>query len=182
MYVRALSPAALFSLSLSFGAATRARKKVLTRRKKSKRQKKRMMWDEYGLKSLICHLADLRKKSRICRKRKARTSWDIHTLTRNAHQLYNIVSIISAKKIHFARPKDDFTFTQTSRSLKLFNPLCQLSLADLSQTITAFSTYYGLMKAVVYVVVEEERLWFRSLFTRETNGENALTSVFVAEI
>ena len=136
----------------------------------------------YGLKSLICHLADLRKKSRICRKRKARTSWDIHTLTRNAHQLYNIVSIISAKKIHFARPKDDFTFTQTSRSLKLFNPLCQLSLADLSQTITAFSTYYGLMKAVVYVVVEEERLWFRSLFTRETNGENALTSVFVAEI
>jgi len=68
------------------------------------------------------------------------------------------VSIISAKKIHFAQPNGDFTFIQTSRSLKLFNPLCQLSLADLSQTITAFSTYYGLMKAVVYVVVEEERL------------------------
>ena len=85
----------------------------------------------YGLKSLICHLADLRKKSRICSKRKARTSWDIHTLTRNAHQLYNTVSSISAQKIYFTRPNGDFTFIQTSCSHKGSESACSLSLASL---------------------------------------------------
>jgi len=65
-----------------------------------------------------------------CRKRKARTSWDIHTLTRNAHQLYNTVSFIFAQKIHFTRPNGDSTFIQTSRSHKMLTPLCQLSWAN----------------------------------------------------
>jgi len=92
------------------------------------------------------------------------------------------VSIISAKKIHFAQPNGDFTFIQTSRSLKGSESACSSSLADLSQTITAFSTYYGLMKAVVCVVVEEERFRLRSVFLRETRGESALRGVCVTGI
>jgi hypothetical protein len=74
-----------------------------------------------------------------------------------AHQLYNTVSFISTQKIHFARPNGDLTFIQTSHSLKGTESVHSSSLANLSQTITTFSTYYRLMKAVVCVVVEEER-------------------------
>ena len=87
----------------------------------------------YGLKSLICQVADLRKKTALCSKRKARTSWDIHTVTRNAHQLYNTISFISAQIIHFTRPNGDLTFIQTSRSHKMLNSLCQLSWAICSK-------------------------------------------------
>ena len=136
---------------------------------------------KYGLKSLIHECRISTKKTTLCSKRKARTSWDIHTVTRNAHQLYDIVSSISAQKIHFARPNGDLTFIQTSHSLKGNGSGHSLSLANLSQTITTFSTYYRLMKAVVCVVVEEERFWFRSVFARETRVEIALRSVCVIE-
>ena len=78
-------------------------------------------------------MADLRKKTPLCSKRKARTSWDIHTVTRNAHQLYNTISFISAQIIHFTRPNGDLTFIQTSRSHKMLNSLCQLSWAICSK-------------------------------------------------
>ena len=86
-----------------------------------------------------------------CRKRKARTSWDIHTLTRDAHQLYNTVSIISAQKIHFTRPSGDSTFIQTSRSHKLLNPPCQLSWAICSKRSLCS----------VFAIVRWERLFRR---------------------
>jgi len=61
------------------------------------------------------------KKTTLRSKRKARDICTTHEVTRDAHQLCNTVSIISAQKIRFARPNGDFTFIQTSRSYKLLN-------------------------------------------------------------
>jgi len=58
------------------------------------------------------------KKTTLRSKRKARDICTTHEVTRDAHQLCNTVSIISAQKIRFARPNGDFTFIQTSRSYK----------------------------------------------------------------
>jgi hypothetical protein len=82
------------------------------------------------------------------------TSWDIHTVTRNAHQLYDIVSSISARKIHFARPNGDSTFIQTSHSHKMLSSLCQLSWAICSKR----------SPRSVLAIVQRERLfkwWWR---------------------
>ena len=69
----------------------------------------------------------------FCSKRKARDICATHEVTRDVHQLYNILSIISAQKIRFTRPNGDSTFIQTSRSHKLLNSLCQLSKAICSK-------------------------------------------------
>ena len=109
---------------------------------------------KYGLKSLIHECRISTKKTTLCSKRKARTSWDIHTVTRNAHQLYDIVSSISAQKIHFARPNGDSTFIQTSHSHKMLSSLCQLSWAICSKR----------SPRSVLAIVQRERLfkwWWR---------------------
>jgi len=73
------------------------------------------------------------KKTTLCSKRKARDICATHEVTRDAHQLYNILSIISAQKIRFTRPNGDSTFIQTSRSHKMLNSLYQLSWAICSK-------------------------------------------------
>ena len=119
-----------------------------------KNDQKRLWPYAYGLKSLIHECRISTKKTTLCSKRKARTSWDIHTVTRNAHQLYDIVSSISAQKIHFARPNGDSTFIQTSHSHKMLSSLCQLSWAICSKR----------SPRSVLAIVQRERLfkwWWR---------------------
>ena len=75
----------------------------------------------YGLISLKRQWCFLTKKSPLCRKRKARDIWATHKVTRNANQLYTLLSFNSTQKIRFVRPNGDFTVIQTSHSHKKRN-------------------------------------------------------------
>ena len=75
----------------------------------------------YGLKSLKHQWCFLTKKSPLCNKRKARDIWATHKVTRNAHQLYALLSFVFTQKIRFVRPNGDFTVIQTSHSHKKRN-------------------------------------------------------------
>jgi hypothetical protein len=103
-----------------------------------------------GLESLIHEWRISCKKTPLCSKGKVRDVCATHEVTRNAYQLYNTTSSISTQKIRFARPKGDSTFIQTSRSHKLLNPLCQLSLAICSKRSP---------RSVLTIV------WWKQLFT-----------------
>ena len=75
----------------------------------------------YGLISLKRQWCFLTKKSPLCRKRKARDIWATHKVTRNANQLYTLLSFVFTQKIRFVRPNGDFTVIQTSHSHKKRN-------------------------------------------------------------
>ena len=100
------------------------KKKTKENFKKKKRNKnwwhKTTLYD-YRLKSLngICPIST--KKNTTCRKRKARDIWATHKVTRNAHQLYALLSFVFTQKIRFVRPNGDFTIIQTSHSHKKLN-------------------------------------------------------------